>query len=213
MIYIYDSLESIKYDDYLEIKGIIRKYNNRLIKNYISYKDRLNNVLSIFILIIYLYQNNKIEEILTYAYSQKNKPIMNNTKFNISHCSEAIAVAVHNNEEVGIDVETEIYNYNELKKYVLSNNEDKCNIINEKKFRKIWTLKESLLKYKGDGLLKDMRKIDFSKFIDKTEFKFNNLQFCYYEFEKYSISVCCLKKLHKEIVTYEEIKKYIEILK
>lgn len=213
MIYIYDDLENIKYNDYLEMNEIIKKYNEKLIKERICYKDRLNNILSIFIIIMHLHKNDKVDEISTYNYSQKNKPIMRNIKFNISHCSEAVAVAINDNEDVGVDVETRIFNYTDLKKYVLSNNEINCNEIDEKIFRKIWTLKESYLKFTEDGLFENMKEIDFFNYIDKTEFEFNKLKFYYYESEKYCLSVCCFKKLNRKILTYKEIKKYIKILK
>ena len=123
MIYIYDELEKMKYENYLYIKAIIEKYNKNIIKEHIKYNDRLCNVLSLFLLLVYLYDNKIIEEIYTYNVDDNNKPKIKNIKFNISHCSKAVAVAIDKEENLGIDIEEKIINYKELREYVLSDKE------------------------------------------------------------------------------------------
>lgn len=210
MVYLYDELKKIKYDDYKKMKDVIERYNPKLIKNYIKYEDRLNNVISKFILISYLYKIKNIKEIESYIEEKDQKPMMKSIKFNISHCSEAIVVAISNNN-IGIDVETPILNYSELKNLVLSEKEQKKNLT-EIEFRKIWVLKEAYIKYNGRGLSIDLSEINLSEFINENQFIIGDLYYNYLNFNNYSLAICSLEKERIERISYKQLKEIINIL-
>ena len=95
-----------------------------------------------------------------WAFGEHGKPYITNYEgiyFNISHCNEAVAVAV-SNREVGIDVEGRRKFSDTLLQRALSDDEQKV-VRNsddpQKDFACIWTRKEAWFKYTGTGILMD----------------------------------------------------------
>ena len=95
-----------------------------------------------------------------WAFGEHGKPYMTNYEgicFNISHCNEAVAVAV-SDREVGIDVEGRRKfsdsllqrAFNEEEQAAVHSSDDP-----EKEFARIWTRKEAWFKYTGTGILLD----------------------------------------------------------
>lgn len=82
--------------------------------------------------------------------------------FNLSHCKKAIACIVSDDSEVGIDVEC-LGRYSErLTNYCMGTDEVKA--INEaadsdELFTRLWTQKEALLKFTGEGIVDDMKTV------------------------------------------------------
>lgn len=80
--------------------------------------------------------------------------------FNISHCKKAIACAVSDSGAVGIDVECMGRYKPSLAEYCMS--EEELKMIAEAEeadevFTSLWTKKEALLKYTGEGITDDMK--------------------------------------------------------
>lgn len=89
------------------------------------------------------------------------KPFLINTKdiyFNISHCDGWVVCAI-SNQEVGVDIERVGYMSDAMVKKVLNESESK--LIDQNLFYRFWTLKESYLKWCGQGFYMDPRMVEF----------------------------------------------------
>ena len=95
-----------------------------------------------------------------WSFGKHGKPYMTNYEgiyFNISHCNEAVAVAV-SDHEVGIDVEGRRKfsdgllqrAFNDEEQAIIHSSDD-----NQKEFACLWTRKEAWFKYTGTGILLD----------------------------------------------------------
>ena len=164
------------------------------------------------------YRNSDIE----YGYNEFNKPFLkgnSNIHFNISHSKDYVA-AVFDDEEAGIDVEeVKEMEYEEIVKRFFTDYEYRW-IMGQKKedrlqcFYKLWTLKESYVKFKGKGM-----SISFDSFKFQVDCK-NNIYrlvdndepvfFMNHSIGKsYELSMCGLKEdMSIQEVTYEELTKY-----
>lgn len=103
------------------------------------------------------------------SYSIYGKPFVENCiyNFNISHSGEYIVCAISNNS-VGIDIEEEIIDYDNILDIVCTNKEVELvrgSLDPKKIFTKLWVLKESYLKAIGKGFYNDPKTISF-KFIN-----------------------------------------------
>lgn len=84
--------------------------------------------------------------------------------FNISHCNAGVACAV-GGSPVGVDIQDTIFRSSDIASYVLTETELReyqSHAIPERYFTRIWAMKESWVKYSGDGLHQDFQSIDFS---------------------------------------------------
>lgn len=108
----------------------------------------------------------------TIHHTPEGKPqFADGPEFSISHCKEAIAVAV-DEHPIGIDVESIRTVSSSLMEYTM--NEQECALIrssaeSDRAFIRLWTQKEAYLKYLGTGISNDMRDVlsqaDCSHFI------------------------------------------------
>lgn len=136
-------------------------------------------------------------------FGKNDKPLIKGNSeicFNLSH-SGSMAVCAISDKNVGIDIEENKIFSEKLINYIY--NEKETNYIkgialdqkNENKmFTKLWTMKESLMKYDGTGLsmgpssiIIDMENESFSL---KKGVKFENVFFTSYELLDYQVSVC-----------------------
>jgi len=105
-----------------------------------------------------------VGELPEFEYGEHGKPSlkgMPDVHFNISHCKEAVVVAV-GNEPVGVDVECRGRYKESLAAHVL--NEEELQHVLECKnkdlaFTELWTIKEAILKYTGEGITTDMKTV------------------------------------------------------
>lgn len=121
-----------------------------------------------------LLQEYGINEAPVFTYGNKGKPLLQghpDIHFSLSHCHEAVAVAV-SEHPVGIDIET-VDHYNpEIARHVMSDDEMRqieASAQPEIAFTRLWTMKESLYKLTGDdhggdmaGMLSDISKYRFT---------------------------------------------------
>lgn len=94
--------------------------------------------------------------------------------FNLSHCKHAIACAVSDECEVGIDVECLGRYKPSLAQYCMSDEELRS--ISEAAdsdliFTRLWTQKEALLKYTGEGITDDIKTVLTSPRADNVSFE------------------------------------------
>lgn len=102
----------------------------------------------------------------TIAKNEKGKPFIlefSDVCFNISHC-DGLAVCGISDKEIGVDAEL-IRNYNsKAMKRIFSAEERSAIAVSENPdtdFFRIWTLKESLCKFTGDGIFSGMSEYSF----------------------------------------------------
>ncbi|MFM1602653.1 4'-phosphopantetheinyl transferase superfamily protein [Helcococcus ovis] len=152
--------------------------------------------------------------------SEKGKPFIKdkNIHFNVSHSGDYV-VLVKNDEEVGVDLEKAVsFNHSKLVYEVF--HKDEINIFNKYKnnscFYKIWTRKESFLKWSGIGIeanLKGFSTVGNQK--NTYDCKIGTFDFK----DDYFISICSKKhgnchiyRFNKDLKTiYESIKPFREI--
>lgn len=96
-------------------------------------------------------------------YGAYGKPYLKNGPFfSLSHCKTAVAVVIDEEQEIGIDIESERHaeqaliertmNKKEQALIAASNNPDAA-------FTDLWTQKEAVLKARGTGILDDLSNI------------------------------------------------------
>lgn len=99
------------------------------------------------------------------AYGAHGKPYLSNypdLHFNISHCRNAVAVAIDTSGAIGIDIEGRRKIGESLMRYVCSDSElreIRQAADPELSFIRLWTRKEALLKQRGTGIRGNMQEI------------------------------------------------------
>jgi len=106
--------------------------------------------------------------------------------FNFSHCRNAVACAIDTVGEIGTDVES-LSNYSEDLIPTVLNGNEKRKVLNStepgREFIRLWTLKESLTKARGEGL----GEIGALPLLLDTS---DGASFFTFDAPKYSLSVC-----------------------
>ena len=103
-----------------------------------------------------------IEELPVFIHDDNGKPMLHghpDIHFSMSHCHEAVAVAV-SGHPIGIDIETTAHYSTEVARRVMSDNEMQqieASTHPEVAFTRLWTMKESLYKLTGDDNGGDIR--------------------------------------------------------
>lgn len=105
-----------------------------------------------------------IDESPVFEYGEGGKPTLKghpDIHFNLSHCRKAVACVVADSP-VGIDIE-ETRRYKESLARHAMNDEEYKEITEsdnpDETFTKLWTMKEALLKYTGEGLRRDIKTV------------------------------------------------------
>ena len=137
------------------------------------------------------------------GYKENQKPYIQNHEdifFNLSHSGEIVACAF-SDSEVGIDVE-KIKGFKEsLVNYVFTEAEkefiesfDESAMERDSLYTRLWTMKESLMKFYGKGIAMAPKKIFVDQAKDMTAFyedePLNEVYFTGYRHLDYHISVC-----------------------
>lgn len=115
-----------------------------------------------------------IDGMPVFTHDDKGKPLLQDhpdIHFSLSHCHEAVAVAV-SDHPVGIDIETTGHYSAEVARRVMNDDEMRkieASAQPEVAFTRLWTMKESLYKLTGDdnggdmaGMLSDISKYRFT---------------------------------------------------
>ena len=94
--------------------------------------------------------NERMSELGEWQYNEHGKPYWENGPyFSISHCKAGIAVAV-DGQPIGIDIETIRHADEEL--IARTMNEEERIGMDERKFTRLWTRKEAVVKAQGVGI-------------------------------------------------------------
>jgi len=125
--------------------------------------------------------------------------------FNLSHSGSNV-LCVLGKEQVGCDIQ-EIKEYNpKVTKRFFTQNEHAYLESCEKKeldFTRLWALKESALKFSGDGMSGGLDRYDFSEYYNKDSFTLEDICFNSFEFGNCVVCICsetgCISQLEADI--------------
>lgn len=196
--------KDIQKEDFERLLSNLSIEKKEQIKRYKKYKDSLRSLIANILLNIILAKEAdiKIDEMSFYK-NEFGKPYLRNTDniyFNISHSYDWIVLAI-DNMPIGIDIEKvkdvnlgvakRFFTYDEYK-YIISLEKEK----RVDSFYKIWTLKESYIKYKGLALYIALKSFSIIPRGDMAEIKTynNDIDNCYFKMynidKNYKMSVC-----------------------
>lgn len=158
-IYIYHDVAHFRESDFEKACAILSQARIEKAKAYFHAKDRNQSVITALLLQFALRDAYSITEKPVMRYGQYGKPMLqgeNMPYFNISHCDLAVACAV-SDQSIGIDVEPYASYSDEVANEVC--NESEFAYVKNKpdRFAELWTRKESFMKYKGNGLVDDVK--------------------------------------------------------
>ncbi len=202
-IYIFCDIDKMTNED---IDICIKKLPEDRINKCNSYRNINDKKLCIVSYLLLQYGLKKqygISCIPKFTYNSYGKPYLEDYKdiyFNISH-TEGLAVCTIGKTETGIDCE-EIYSYDDDLATTVCNFDELLRLRQSKNrdldFTKIWTEKESYLKYLGAGLQIDPKEINVHIYSELVR------AFIYHE--KYIISHCGKKtETEYEITDYKDL--------
>lgn len=186
-----------------EIAGILEETNCELV-DYIFDEDKTRHYMGVFLVkkIIKSIQNSpKVIQIQKNKYGKPYLAENNNLYFNISH-SEKIVVCAISNTEIGIDIEKIREFPVEIRENIYTDNENKYIDISKdanKAGFKIWTVKESYLKYKGIGILHIDKMFEVVK-DDKLVDKYDDCRFMQVELNDGYITTICTENTCNDIL-------------
>lgn len=192
-VYYISDINEIKRDEIEFMSDVIPKY--RLLKSdrYLKAHDRNACIVSFFLLLYGLKKNYNINYIPEIEYNQYEKPYFKdiNVFFNISHSHTAVCCGV-SEKCIGTDIQSIIYNYNDIIEMVMSPKEKEiiqASHTPQDQFTKFWTLKECFVKYHGNGLNDNINELDFSSVFGNV-FYYNSLWFRSEMIENFYLSAC-----------------------
>lgn len=158
-IYVIDRNRPLDLSEYLYLLNFISEDKKKRILKFKNYNDRERSLLADLLVRYAVIQNANIENSHLHFYQNNyGKPFLKfpNINFNASHSGHWIACAI-SDYEVGIDVEEISYIDADITKHFFTETENQY-LLNlegrffQESFYKLWTLKESYIKFKGKGL-------------------------------------------------------------
>lgn len=152
---------------------------------YHNHMDQCNFMMGRTLLRYALYKDYGIRDILAISYHAQGKPYFPENPsihFNISHCKKGVVCAI-SHAQIGIDIETIRPFHLKTAKHIC--NEEEFDFIvhstsPDLAFSKLWSKKESLIKYTGKGLQTVLPSI----------LKENTIPIEFYDYEGLIIHVC-----------------------
>lgn len=162
------------------------KYRKDKIDKCLNYKDKL---LSLGAGIL-LYKELKDVNIV---FNEYNKPYLENNSiyFNISHSGNMV-VCAFSDLEIGVDIE-KIKSFNKVKNLVFTKEEIEYLNNDNLLYTKLWTIKESFIKYLG--IPYDLKKVNIDLINNKINYLNKELYFNTYIIDNYVFTICSEYKL------------------
>ncbi|SFU45573.1 4'-phosphopantetheinyl transferase [Clostridium sp. DSM 8431] len=226
----YIDISCINYEDYIDfLLSFVDENKKKKALRFIRKEDRIRTLIADIMVRSYVCEkyNYKNKDII-YGYNEFKKPYLinkDNINFNVSHSGKYV-VAAFDNEAIGVDVEkiNKDTEYKVLAKNFYTKNEYlRIENLNEEKsiieFFKLWTFKESYIKFEGKGLSIPLNSFEIEKNNENNTYylKDNEKNIYFNNFnidEEYELSCCSRKKdaILKEITFNDLIysmKKYL----
>lgn len=122
---------------------------------------KIEAAVSYSLLVEMLQSKGLLEELPSIEYAEGGKPYIKNypkLHFNLSHCRRYVAVAIHSSP-VGVDIECRRKVSQSLIRRVCSEDEQHLIAASQEpdmEFLRLWTRKESYLKYTGTGIVEPL---------------------------------------------------------
>ena len=164
MIYLFDNLNGFSDELFWRSLEVIPDERGQKAMKFRNMIDRKLSVIAYLLLMFGLKHEYGIVEQLTFKFGENRKPYLESYPhifFNISHCKYGVVCAI-SNREIGIDIE-EVSNYDEeLANYICNQDENKSLVASQNPaldFCKLWTMKESVLKFTGSGINTDLKSV------------------------------------------------------
>lgn len=164
MIYLFDNIDAFSDELFWRSLKVIPKER---VEKAIKFRNMIDKKLSVIAYLLLVYGIKKeygLFEELIFEYGENEKPYIKNYPdifFNISHCKYGVVCAI-SNEEVGIDIEA-VSTYEEAVANHICNEREYNSLVNSKNqvvdFCKLWTVKESVLKFTGKGICTDLKSV------------------------------------------------------
>jgi phosphopantetheine--protein transferase-like protein len=201
MIYFFDSYDNFDAENFLNFLPEERVKKFQKLR---PIRDKENCIFS-YVILKNALKNEFGIDTFELQYSENGKPELINCKahFNLSHSKSGIVVAV-NDAPIGVDVQ-EIVPYNEsVMKRVFTPNEINMVLKSSNKdrtFTRLWTLKESALKYDAKSLI-NLSDYEFDS--EDKHFKKYGKNFSTFEIKNLIVTVCADKDFF-EIKTVEAL--------
>lgn len=158
--------------------------------------DQKRSILSSYLLKYALKVNNICETNI--IYNEYGKPYLkgNDFYFNISHSGKYVVCAL-SKKEVGVDIERIRPTHDLVLKNCFTK-EEQDYVTDDASFTKLWTLKESYIKYLGTGLKTKLN--SFSVISGNLIKQIDNLVFTSMLVEDYQLSICHFPVKHFNII-------------
>lgn len=131
------------------------------IEGFSNLSRKIEATASYSLLVEMLRSNGLLKELPSIEYAEGGKPYIKNypeLHFNLSHCRRYVAVAIHSSP-VGVDIECRRKVSQSLIKKVCSEDEQQTIAASQEpdmEFLRLWTRKESYLKYTGTGIVEPL---------------------------------------------------------
>lgn len=156
-------------------------------------QDRRSCIMAYFLLLYGLSEEHGIYRIPETTHTSYGKPYFRNIGlcFNLSHCDSAVCCGI-SCSSIGVDAEDTVKGCRSLLNGVLSDGERaelSASMTPEDGFTRLWTLKESYLKYLGTGICGGLKQADFSG-IHSDSFERYGCSFCCKHYKGWELSVC-----------------------
>lgn len=209
MVYFYDELDKITNNDYIKICKLNSSYG-LLQKKYRYYIDSLRHELGIFLLYIYLKKIKKLCLFSLLNYCSNGRPQIPGYYLSISKCNNGILFGI-DKEVIGVDIDDYQEEFILNEDVFLSNNEI-TSISSNFDYTFFVNCKEAYLKCIGSGIIKDISRLDFSRYLGQDKFFFDNLLFDYKKKNDYSYIICSKKKVKFKKISYQEVRRFINEL-
>ena len=194
----------------------LNKLNDDRIQKTNSLKNDKDKVLSVGsgLLLNHIYYLYGISNDIKIIYNENNKPYLENNfiYFNLSH-KDNIVVCTVCDSEIGVDIE-KITEVDEKLIYYINKEEEFNEFKNyfhyddNKAFYKLWTIKESFMKYLGKGLSAGIKDLVVKTDPLRIFYKDENYKVFFKEhlYQDYIITICCkyIGEMHQLIVIENE---------
>ncbi|WP_024859828.1 4'-phosphopantetheinyl transferase family protein [Ruminococcus flavefaciens] len=195
VVYLLDTDQPLTSSQLERIKKFIPRDRILSSQKFLFKKDG-DACLASFFLLVYGLRMLNIYELPKIKKGENGKPVFTNSNicFNISHCDKAVCcgLSMHN---IGVDVQDTVTGFDDIIGCTMSDRE--IELIRSadspsEAFTRLWTLKESFVKFDGSGLTDDIRTIEFLN--TENEFAYRNCFFNVEHTSEYHISVCSADK-------------------
>lgn len=155
--------------------------------------DRKNCILVYYLLMYGLKKNFGITQVPEISAGEYGKPYFPGCgiHFSMSHSDRGVCCGIADCN-IGADIQDTDIKYDEIASLVMSEKEQEiifASPVPQTEFARFWTLKESLLKFRGTGINDDLKNIDFSASSGEV-FTYGGLKFHSRTNSSFCVSAC-----------------------